>query len=440
MKRVLLVICKVGQLLRFRALRTKGHAGAHPNQPTSHSAADLVWAENQLIKWDQESHFPELIQDLMNNKAVTINSAAMKKLHPFLDEERILRVGGRLGHLDDDYNTKYPKILPRSDLTKLIIREMHLSLLHPGPQLLLAHCRRRYWPIGGRHITRNVVHMCKACFVHKTSRENQIMADLPKHRISLVRAFSSVAIDCCGPFFIRTGAESRGRTQRIDIVVFVCTSTKAVHLEIVSSLSSEAFMSSFRRFTSRRGVCKEVFSDNGRNFLGASRELQRLLAEEAQTIQDQTINQNITWHFQPARSPHFNSSLHFLLLAPPTQLPDENLASVRMNHLTRWQLCQRIVQDFVRKWRLSYLHTLQERSKWHTEKVNLKVDDIVILHDASIGNTKWTTGRVVGVHTGADGKVRVIDIKTPTGTYTRSVTKVAKLPTCESHNLPREHV
>ncbi|XP_055714318.1 uncharacterized protein LOC129808564 [Phlebotomus papatasi] len=185
MKRVLLVICKVGQLLRFRALRTKGHAGAHPNQPTSHSAADLVWAENQLIKWDQESHFPELIQDLMNNKAVTINSAAMKKLHPFLDEERILRVGGRLGHLDDDYNTKYPKILPRSDLTKLIIREMHLSLLHPGPQLLLAHCRRRYWPICGRHITRNVVHMCKACFVHKTSRENQIMADLPKHRTSL---------------------------------------------------------------------------------------------------------------------------------------------------------------------------------------------------------------------------------------------------------------
>ncbi|XP_055715139.1 uncharacterized protein LOC129809348 [Phlebotomus papatasi] len=323
------------------------------------------------------------------------------------------------------------------------------------------------------------------------------MADLPKHRISLVRAFSSVAIDCCGPFFIRTGAESRGRTQRIDIVVFVCTSTKAVHLEIVSSLSSEAFMSSFRRFTSRRGVCKEVFSDNGRNFLGASRELQRLLAEEAQTIQDQTINQNITWHFQPARSPHFNGLVeaavksakthlkkvigeqrlnyeefytiltqveavlnsrpitilsddprdpqpltpgHFLLLAPPTQLPDENLASVRMNHLTRWQLCQRIVQDFVRKWRLSYLHTLQERSKWHTEKENLKVDDTVILHDASIGTTKWTTGRVVGVHTGGDGKVRVIDIKTPTGTYTRSVTKVAKLPTCESHNLPREHV
>ncbi|XP_055705739.1 uncharacterized protein LOC129803279 [Phlebotomus papatasi] len=218
---------------------------------------------------------------------------------------------------------------------------------------------------------------------------------------------------------------------------------------------------------------------------------------EAQTIKDQTINQNITWHFQPARSPHFNGLVeaavksakthlkkvigeqrlnyekfytiltqveavlnsrpitilsddprdpqpltpgHFLLLAPPTQLPDENLASVRMNHLTRWQLCQRIVQDFVRKWRLSYLHTLQERSKKHTEKENLKVDDIVILHDASIGNTKWTTGRVVGVHTGADGKVRVIDIKTPTGTYTRSVTKVAKFPTCESHNLPREHV
>ncbi|XP_055680295.1 uncharacterized protein LOC129788352 [Lutzomyia longipalpis] len=277
MKRVLLCVCKFIQILQYKALSRKGTPCVMPNQPNKFSTKELLWAENQLIKWDQANHFLEDIQDLMNNRNAPIKSTSLRKLHPFVDDEGILRVGGRLGHLDDDYSTKYPKILPNDTLAKLMIREMHIRMMHAGTQLLLAHCRRHYWPIGGRRTVKGVIHLCKVCFVHRTSRESQIMGDLPKHRISLIKAFNSVAIDCCGPFFIRTGAESRGRTQRVDVVIFVCTSTKAVHIEIVSRLTTEAFLASFARFTDRRGVPKDVYSDNGRNFLGAARELQRLL-------------------------------------------------------------------------------------------------------------------------------------------------------------------
>lgn len=495
MKRVLLYVYKFVQLLKSKCEKTKHQEAVQSNCTTFHSTKELNWAETQLIKWDQQVHLKELIEDLKNNRRITCS--AWRKLHPFLDINGILRVGGRLGHLDDDYNVKYPKILPRSELTKLIIREMHVQLVHAGPQLLLAHSRRKYWPLGGRHITRSIVNSCKTCFVHKATRENQIMADLPKHRISFVKAFHSVSIDCCGPFMIRAGADNRGKTRRVDIVVFICTSTKAVHLEIVSSLSTEAFLSSFRRFISRRGVCKEVFSDNGRNFVGASRELRRMLTDEAQALQDSTSDLKIVWHFQPARSPHFGGLVeaavksvkthlkrvvgdhrlnyeefytiltqveavlnsrpitvlsddprdpqpltpgHFLLLAPPTQLPDDDLTSANINHLQHWELCQRIVQDFIRKWKITYLHSLQERAKWHTEKENIQVDDVVVLHDASVSKGEWTLGRVEAVHKGTDGRVRVIDIKTPRGTYRRAITNVSKLPRCESHSPPREHV
>ncbi|XP_055684811.1 uncharacterized protein LOC129790975 [Lutzomyia longipalpis] len=498
MKRVLLCVCKFIQILQYKALSRKGTPCVMPNQPNKFSTKELLWAENQLIKWDQSNHFLEDIQDLMNNRNAPIKSTSLRKLHPFVDDEGILRVGGRLGHLDDDYSTKYPKILPNDTLAKLMIREMHIRMMHAGTQLLLAHCRRHYWPIGGRRTVKGVIHLCKVCFVHRTSRESQIMGDLPKHRISLIKAFNSVAIDCCGPFFIRTGAESRGRTQRVDVVIFVCTSTKAVHIEIVSRLTTEAFLASFARFTDRRGVPKDVYSDNGRNFLGAARELQRLLVQEAQELQDQTSEMRINWHFQPAQSPHFNGLAesavksakthlkrvigehrlnyeefytiltrveavlnsrpitilsddprdpqpltpgHFLTFGPPTQLPDDDLSHENVNHLQRWDLCQKIHQEFARKWKISYLTTLQERAKWQTERENLKIDDIVILHDPSVSrNHKWSTGRVIGVHRGVDGKVRVIDIRTPTGTYSRSVVKVSKYPMCESHISPPEHV
>ncbi|GFQ98176.1 integrase catalytic domain-containing protein [Trichonephila clavata] len=82
--------------------------------------------------------------------------------------------------------------------------------------------------------------------------------------------------------------------------------TKAVHLELVSSLSAAAFLSALRRFVSRRGYPSDIYSDNGTNFVGASaylKDLFKLLHNS--NVQDYSSSKNIQWHFIPPYAPNF---------------------------------------------------------------------------------------------------------------------------------------
>jgi hypothetical protein len=84
---------------------------------------------------------------------------------------------------------------------------------------------------------------------------------------------------------------------------------------------------------------------------------------------------------------------------------------------------------FWRRWRNKYLQTLQTRSRWLTDNPNIDVDDLVIIKDSQTPPLKWRMGRVTEVFPGADKVVRVVRLKTATGTLTRPVVKVVKLPT-----------
>ena len=125
----------------------------------------------------------------------------------------------------------------------------------------------------------------------------------------LARPFLNTGIDVCGPFMIRIGAKESKRTSKAYIAVFICLTTSAVHLEVVSDLSTEAFMADLRRFTSHRGTPVNIYSDNGTNFVGASNQL-----KELQTfLQDpekgrKSSRQGITWRFTPAAAPHFGGA------------------------------------------------------------------------------------------------------------------------------------
>ena len=94
------------------------------------------------------------------------------------------------------------------------------------------------------------------------------------------------------------------------IFVFVSMSVKAVHLELVSDLTSEAFIACLRRFISRRGKPSLIWSNHGTNFVGAAREI-RELVEFLETQKSQTTisefcsSQNIQWKFIPEHAPHF---------------------------------------------------------------------------------------------------------------------------------------
>ena len=94
------------------------------------------------------------------------------------------------------------------------------------------------------------------------------------------------------------------------ICLFVSLSVKAVHLELVTDLTSEAFIACLKRFISRRGLPSLIWSDNGTNFVGAARELKELYQFlRTQSTQDVVsrylCDRKITWKFIPQHAPHF---------------------------------------------------------------------------------------------------------------------------------------
>ena len=112
------------------------------------------------------------------------------------------------------------------------------------------------------------------------------------------------------------------------------------------------------------------------------------------------------------------------LLAPPN--PD--LTDVSINRLNRWQLVQRLTQDFWKQWSREYLIRLQSRPKWLSKKQNMQAGDLVIIKDANLPPTKWRLGRVTKSYQGSDGVVRVVDLQTAAGSCTRPIHELCRLP------------
>jgi len=134
-----------------------------------------------------------------------------------------------------------------------------------------------------------------------------MMGQLPMNRINPARVFQHSGVDYCGPFHIKQSRRRGASTMKSYVAVFVCLATKAIHLELVSDLTTQAFLAALRRFVARRGLPTEVLSDNGKTFVGAKRELGELrqfLLSEAPAIIRSAAEEGITWKYIPAYSPH----------------------------------------------------------------------------------------------------------------------------------------
>ncbi|XP_018402066.1 PREDICTED: uncharacterized protein LOC108779199 [Cyphomyrmex costatus] len=271
------------------------------------SATEVMDAFKTLIKIAQQESF--LNQVHSNKRESILLHKKLSSLNPFFDSEGLLRVGERLQNLEFSNDKKNPMILlAKHRFTKLLLIEEHTRLMHAPPQALLASVRERFWIIGGRNLAKKVIHECIKCFRNKPQQAQAIMGELPKSRVTVTAPFHVTGVDYGGPFLIKDRKGRGCKTNKCYVCLFICFATKAIHLELVSDLTSECFISALRRFVSRRGKPTHVYSDNGTNFVGANRELndlaQFLLKE--QTGLSECINDiGINWHFIPAYSPHF---------------------------------------------------------------------------------------------------------------------------------------
>jgi hypothetical protein len=182
--------------------------------------------------------------------------------------------------------------------------------MHGGPQAVLASIRENYWPINGRNITRKVVQKCIVCFKQRPVIVQPIMGDLPKERVEPGRAFLKCGVDYAGPFLLKSGLRKNSSTIKAYVCLFICFSTRAVHLELVSDLSTEAFLRALNHFFDRRGKSMVIYSDNATNFVGANRQLKELYNllqndEHRKLTDEMLVNLSVKWKFIPPRSPHF---------------------------------------------------------------------------------------------------------------------------------------
>ncbi|XP_056629853.1 uncharacterized protein LOC130440615 [Diorhabda sublineata] len=439
-----------------------------------------------LIRICQSQSYSTEIETLKNNKPLSSHSNLLS-LSPFLEPDGLLRVGGRLKHSNYSFDKRHPILInSKHHFSKLLFLQEHERLLHGGPQLLLSTIRENYWVISGRNLARKTVKNCVKCFKFNAKTIQPIMANLPRDRTNPSSAFSIVGVDYAGPFMINDKKGRGCRLSKCYIGVFICLSTKAVHLELISSLSSESFIQALYRFVSRRGKPSKILSDNGTSFVGAQRELKDFLKHGSNTIIEKCSSQNIEWSFIPPYSPHFGglweaavksvkhhlrrvltqvhlsfeefatvlaqieailnsrplcplssdpndfgplTPAHFLIGRPIIAAPDQDVTDIKMNRLSRFQLVQQLAQHFWNRWKSEYIAELQRRTKWKSNQGHLVEDSLVLVKGENTMPTQWLLGRISKLHRGPDGIARVASIRTPSGEIIkRSFQKICPLP------------
>lgn len=455
--------------------------------------SEVHFVKSRLIALAQGKYYQHEYESLLNSQQIS-NKSNLCTLNPFLDTDKIMRINGRLSDSSLPYKERHPIILPgNSRLCHLYLVHLHSFLGHAECNLMCRFTQTEFYISRLKPRVKSIIHKCKTCILYKQKPSSQIMAPLPTERCSLSPPFSITGVDFAGPIELKSSSLRNSPIIKGYVSVFVCFSTKAIHLEPCSDLSSAAFEAAFTRFIGRRGLPCRVMSDNGRNFLGASRtllkEFSTFLKKASSEMSKKYAAHGFEWKFIPPHAPHmgglweaavksfkthfkkicgahkltfeeFSTLLariegilnsrpisaisedpadmtaltpgHFLRGSPLMAFPE--LPSQKLSIINRWSKVKALHQNFIVRWKEDYLKSLQKRYKWKTKSNDIKVDDLVIVIDDMLPPHEWNLGRIVKTHAGSDGSVRVADVKVTTGIITRPIVKLCYLPFSNSDN------
>ena len=449
------------RLLRVTAwvLRWIHNARSKAKRDGPLSSGELDDAERLWVREVQQAAFPEEIAALEAGQNIS-KSSRLFALGPSL-EDGVLRKTGRLQQSSLSCQEKHPIIMPPEHrFVHLLVQRAHVQLCHAGAQQVLSAVRDNYWVIRGRQRTRAILHACPKCAIFHARPYDQRPAPLPRDRVTPARPFSRSGVDIGGPLFIR--GRGRGETIKVYFVVFTCAVVRAVHLELLSSLSTEDFLRAYGRFTARRGRVISMRSDNGLTFKGAA----EILAAEG-----------VSWIFNVERAPWWGGfwervvgmtksalrrtlgrsllrweeletvlcSIEAAINARPlTAVTDdpEDLRPLRPSDFLNCPLpstegpedgerLQRrrryqdtLLSHFWSRWQKEYLRNLRDIHRSQTTESPTQGDLVLIEGERSPNRLSWTTGLISALHAGRDGLVRSATVRTNRGDIRRPVQKL----------------
>ena len=420
--------------------------------------------ETELLKVIQASEFRTEIAELRAKKCVSRKSA-LWTLNPILDEDEVLRVGGRLNRADIPVETKFPAVLPATNrLVVDLMKTTHEEMQHASVNTVLTSLRERFWIVRARKVMKSLKRKCLTCVRYDTVLpvNNVVFAPLPKDRVTFQKAFTSVGTDYAGPILVNSPE------KKAYILLFVCSASRAVDFEVVATLSTDDFLMAFRRFVARKAACPRIVrSDNAMTFVKASKMLP-----------------DVDWRFNPPASPWWGgqfesfvkllkrplrkvlggsfvsiSELETIVLeiersvnsrpltrlsddpgdAPPLtpfhlmgKLPDDNVAEeiqLDAEQMTRrLKYVTKLATDCRKRWEKEYLTSLVQRSKRaYSRGRSPVVGDQVLVVLEHKARMFWPIGVITRVFPGKDGVVRAVETRTKGGVFVRPIQKIVLL-------------
>ncbi|XP_055632506.1 uncharacterized protein LOC129772981 [Toxorhynchites rutilus septentrionalis] len=449
---------------------------------------EMIKAESYLYRVAQNSKFSDEIAILASNNVPDKSKQQIRKssplfhLCPYLDSNGLLRVTGRTKACEFiDFHTANPIILPRDHyLTKLVVASIHEEYKHQNHETTMNEIRQRFYISRLKSVYRSMRNDCQRCKIDRASPQPPLMSDLPVARLAAFsRPFTHMGVDYFGPMLVLVGR----RTEKRWGVLATCLTTRAIHLEVACSLTTDSCILSIRNIMARRGTPSAIYSDRGTNFQGARKDLKEAMKKlDQDKLTAEFTTPRTQWRFITPASPHMGGAWERLVRTvkqnlmklktnrlptdevlrnlfievenivnsrPLTAIPldddespvltpnyfligssnglrswvpfDDNPSSLKQN----WRLSQEIANAFWKSWLRDYLPELTRRTKWFTETKPLEVNDIVVISDNNLPRNCWPKGRIISTKVAADGQVRQATVQTSTGIYERPAVKLA---------------
>ncbi|XP_061774720.1 uncharacterized protein LOC133564417 [Nerophis ophidion] len=452
------------------------------------STNELLQSEKIIICTVQREIYADEYTCLQKEESISKDSP-LKALDPFIDNDGLLRVGGRIKEAQLQQQEKTPIIIPGSHhVAILLIRHHHEKTQHQGRLFTEGAIRSAgFWIVDGKRRVSSVIHACVVCRKLRGPHQAQKMADIPENRLSTEPPFTNVGLDVFGPWAVSSRRTRGGFAQsKRWAVLFTCMSVRAVHIEVIESLDTSSFLNALRRFLAVRGPVKLIRSDRGTNFVSACKELKISNIINA-SVEKYLLDQGCEWKFNAPHGSHMGGSWERMIgvarrildsmflqlgasrlthvalttlvaevaavinarpLIPVSTDPDDPLILtpatlltqkvsfpsapvgdwIKNLHKSQWRQVQHLAQTFWNRWKRQYLASLQPRTKWTTSTPDLQLGSIVLLKDNQFARNEWPLGLITQVFPSKDGKVRQVEIKV----YRKDGTKLFLRPISET--------
>lgn len=402
-------------------------------------------------------------------------------------EEGVLECRGRI-------QGEYPIYLPDSALLAAkIVQRAHVTTLHGGVGLTMARVREKFWIPRLRKLTKRVVRKCSGCKrFQAVAFANPPPAPLPRERTEGNTPFNVIGVDFAGPVKYRG---KRKEEQKAYVVLYSCSLTRGVFLELLPSLETTEFIKSLKRLIARRGRPSKIYSDNGQTFVAAAKWLKKVRKDER--FHSFLSDQSITWQFNLSRAPWWGGQFERLIglmksafykTVSQGQLSWEELGEVILDvevTLNNRPLCYqeedvqlptltpntllflntnilpelqphqlddkdlrrrakfllRTKDALWRRWTAEYLRSLRERHrlKHGDKKCTLAVGDVVVIQSSERNRNCWPLGIVEQLIEGRDGVVRSARLRAGRSHLERPIQHLFLLElSCDKENVQRD--